>query len=387
MHTQLSLILVAIATLSLLVTLLAHGAAHLLLSRRKPPGRSTPAVSILKPLKGLDEGLHENLTSLARQRYPKFELLFGAEDPDDPALLIAAQVKRENPQTAISIWVCGGRRGLNPKVNSLAQLAERALHPVLLISDSNVRAGPDYLRDTADELADPQVGLVTNILVGTGECTLGARLENLHLNTWVVAATSLPRVLAGRACVVGKSMLFRRADLEKLGGFSSVRNVLAEDYLLGRKFELAGFRVALSTHLLPTVNERWTLHRLQNRHLRWAQMRRRVAPAAFLGEALLNPIPIVALAAAADHSFLGAAAACSAVKLLSDALLHSRVRGRWPTLIELALLPLKDGLVAALWLVAAFRRRLSWRGNEFLVGAGSVLTTQQGALEPQQEAA
>jgi len=389
---QPGLVLVAIATLSLLVTLLSHASAHLLLSRRKPHGRSTPAVSILKPLKGLDEGLHENLTSLAHQEYPKFELLFGAEDPDDPALLIAEQVRRENPGVAISIWVCAAQRGLNPKVSNLSQLAERALHPVLLISDSNVRVGSGYLRDTADELADPRVGLVTNMLVGIGERSLAARLENLHLNTWVIAATSLPRVLAGRACVIGKSMLFRKVDLELLGGFAGVRDVLAEDYVLGRKFELAGFKVALSTHLVPTVNEEWTLTRLLNRHLRWGQMRRRVAPAAFLGEALLNPLPLVAAAAAVDHTCLGAAAACTLVKLSCDALLHSRVRGRFPTLLELFLLPLKDLLMATLWLVAGFRRKLSWRGNELFLSAGSVLSCEQtgaqtGDLEPQQEAA
>lgn len=387
MAHELSVLLLAIAVVSLFVTLCGHAAALKLLARKRTPGRATARISILKPLKGLDEGLHENLTSLARQRYPEFEMLLGAEDADDPALLIAEQVKRENPTVAISVWVCGGRRGLNPKVGNLAQLAERARHPVLLISDSNVRVGPEYLRETASELVDPRVGLVTNILVGTGGRSLGAQLENLHLNTWVLAATALPRVVANRACVIGKSMLFRKVDLETLGGFASVRDVLAEDYVLGRKFELAGFKVALSRHLVPTVNQGWPLERFLNRHLRWGQMRRRVAPAAFFAEALLNPIPLFALAALANRSFLGVAAASSLLKVFADALLHSRVRNLRVTGTELLLVPIKDLLIAGLWLLAGVRRRLSWRGNELTIHAGSVLQLAETEAPLQQEAA
>src|SRR3989442_4593131 len=146
----------------------------------------------------------------------------------------------------------------------------------------------------AAEMADPAVGLVTNIVVGEG-AGLGAMLERLHLNSFVVAATSLARVAAGRACVIGKSMLLRRSDLERLGGLYEVRNLPAEDFAIGRMYEVAGFRVALSPYLVRCVNDGWTVERFLNRHLRWAQMRRRIAPGAYLGELLLNAESWVAI--------------------------------------------------------------------------------------------
>src|SRR5262249_43957636 len=132
------------------------------------------------------------------------------------------------------------------------------------------------------------------------ESGLGATLENLQLSSFVAAAASIARVVAGRACVIGKSMLFRRRDLEDLGGFAAVRNVLAEDYLIGRSFELAGGKVALSPCLLTAVHRGWTVRRFANRHVRWAQMRRRLSVPAYAGELLLNPVPWIALAAGAQ---------------------------------------------------------------------------------------
>src|SRR5204863_4203424 len=194
------------------------------------------------------------------------------------------------------------------------------------------------------ELADPAVGLVTNVVVGEGS-GLGALLETLHLNSFVAAATSLARVAGGRACVIGKSMLLRRSDLDRLGGLREVRNVLAEDFVIGRLYELAGYRVALSPCLVRCVNDGWTVERFLNRHVRWAQMRRRISPFAYLAELLLNPILWIALATLSlwatgpgrDVRFVAIAAAGIAVKCASDALLGRRLLGRLPRLLEILL--------------------------------------------------
>jgi ceramide glucosyltransferase len=239
--------LVLLAPISLAITLIAHLTAFLLLSpSRKRRIGPTPPITVLKPLKGAEDGLYDNLASLARQDYPDYEILIGADDPLDPALEVARQVQADHPEARIHL--CAGSRhlGLNPKVNLLAALSDRAEHDHLLISDSNVRVEPGYLRDTAAELADPAVGLVTNVLVGEDADRLGGVLECLHLNSFVASAASFARVVGRRVCVIGKSMLFRKRDLDRLGGFWAVRNVLAEDYVIGRSFELAGYKVALS---------------------------------------------------------------------------------------------------------------------------------------------
>ncbi len=267
------------------------------------------------------------------------------------------------------------------------------------ISDSNVRVASGYLRGTAAELADPEVGLVTNVLVGEEADRLGGVLECLHLNSFVASAASFARVVGRRACVIGKSMLFRKSDLDRLGGFWAVRNVLAEDYVIGRSFELAGYKVALSPWLVSTVNRGWTAERFANRHVRWAQMRRRLSLPAYLGELLLNPVLWIALAFCAlaatrpglDLRLLavGAVAVAVAVKCASDALLSRKLSGEMPPLGHVLLIPLKDLMMAAIWLVGAFRRTVNWRGNLLRIEQGSRLVAHQadGFEQPLEELA
>lgn len=363
-------LLVTVALVSLGATLLTYATVFRCL-RRRAAGAPCPPVSILKPLKGHDDGLFGNLASFAELDYPRFEILFGVEDPDDPAVGVARRVQRAYPHVDIRVVLGAPAIGLNPKVNNLASLSRGARYPFWLISDSNTRVRRRYLRETVASFGDPEVGLVTSVFAGTGEASAGALLENLHLNSFVASGMCGRQTALGRALVIGKSMLFRRRDLEALGGWESVADILAEDYVLGLRFAEAGFKVATSRHVIETRNERWGVRRFLNRHVRWSQIRRRIAPVAYFFEPLLNPVLWAALLLAAGRPWL--ALSITLAKIAADDVLAWRLRGHGYRWRHLAWIPLKDLVVAALWLVGAFRRRVWWRGNVLRIGPGTRL--------------
>ncbi len=384
-----------LTSFALAMTLATHLSVLRVHARGRAPKRGpTPPVSVLKPLCGVDEGLYENLVSLARQEYPDFELVLGAEDPRDPALSVAGALRRDFPNLKLQIVFGMPAVGMNPKVSNLTALSQRAHHDVQLISDSNVRPDPDYLRTLVAELADPGVGLVSSVLSGTGGKSLGARLENLHLATYVARAVCGAEVLAAHPCVIGKSMLFRKSDLTRVGGFELVRDVLAEDYVLGQAFRRAGLRVALSAHVLRTVNVRRSVGQFAARHLRWAQMRRRLAARLYWGEPLLYPGPLltallVLLALGAELPFVSSnrlaelAVLALIAKYASDAWLIRVINGTFPRASELPLLLLKDIGMWGVWLVGALKRRVMWRGHAMLIGEGSRLYPARQPTPPE----
>jgi ceramide glucosyltransferase len=377
-------LLLALGASALVLTAATH-AAVLIVRRRRSGVSPLPSISVLKPVKGNEPGLYENLRALAEQDYPSFELVIGAEDPADAALPVARRLQRDFPHVRIRV-VAGARPlGCNAKVTNLSMLSEYAEHDWVLVSDSSVRPERGYLRALAAELADPRVGLVTSTLVGVGGEGIGAALDNLLLNTMAVRAISAAELFAGHPCVIGKSMLFRLSELKRLGGFGAVSDVLAEDYVLGQMFHRAGLRVALSAHALPTLSAQRTLADFCSRHLRWAQMRRHLAPVYWF-EPLLTPLPWLsgAVVAAAmgngplqPETVLTLAAAGLCLRLVSDAHLQRLLTGRRLDAEGVLLSLLKDAVLLAVWVLAVFRRRVSWRGNDFVIGPGSRLQPAQ----------
>ncbi len=338
-------------------------------TRARKSADHTPPVTIFKPLKGLDEELELNLRSFFQLDYPSFQLLFCVADAIDPAIEVVQKLQREFPDHDSQLIVGCPAFGLNPKVESLAAMERHRKHDVILISDSNVRVRPSYLRETASDLADPGVGLVTNLFAGVGEVHASAVLENLQLNGYIAGGVAAAAV-CGATCVVGKSMLMPVRALESIGGFAAIRNVLAEDQVIGVRLRKAGYSIRLSHHVVENVNRQRSFRWFLNRHSRWFKIRRQMALPTFLLEPAANLTTVGLVWAFSGDSGLawGGLLFLIGLGMARDAIQARRLRGTFPKVRHLLYSPVKDILMLPLWFDAIMNRRVWWRGHRFLVG-------------------
>ena len=281
-----NLLLGLVAIVAVASTLLSMVSLLWVTRRRRKLADHTPPVTIFKPLKGLDEELEENLRSFFQLDYPTYQLLFCVADADDPAIAVVQKLLAEFPDHDAQLVVGCPAFGLNPKVESLAAMDRYRKHDVILISDSNVRVRPSYLRETACYLAEPGVGLVTNLFAGVGESALRRGAWRTSSSTGSspagVALASVLRV----TCVVGKSMLMPVRVLEAIGGFAARPQPAGR----GPGDRRAGPQGGLLDPAEPPRHRerqppprasRWFL----NRHSRWYKIRRQMALARLHGRA------------------------------------------------------------------------------------------------------
>src|SRR5579863_9568102 len=236
------------------------------------PAQTFPPVSILKPLKGVDPEIYQSFRSHCLQDYPDYEIIFGVSDPNDPAVASVRQLQNEFPARSIRLIVCPNILGANVKVSNLAQMVAEARHQHLLVNDSDIRVESDYLRRVMAPLANPQVGMVTCLYRGVAAATLGSRIESLGISADFCAGVLAARQLeGGLGFGLGSTMVFRRADLKKIGGFESFADYLADDYELGRRIAGLGFQVKLSEVVVETNLPAYSVPEFLSHQLRWAR--------------------------------------------------------------------------------------------------------------------
>lgn len=333
----------------------------------------TPPVSILKPIKGVDADAYECLLSFVRQDYPTYEVLIGVLDPHDPAVGLAARLQREHPDRVR--LVIAEPIGYNNKVSILHALAAQARHPILVVADSDMRVGPDYLRRVVAPLEDPSVALVTCAYVGDKALTLTARLEALYMG-----ATFLPMVMVARRYLnmrfaTGATDAFRAADLERIGGFRALADYLADDFQLGHQLSQGGQRVVLSDYIPRAVLGKTSFRDQWHREVRWARCNRVSRPLEYPALLVTLAVPL-ALVLALVKGF----AAPFAWILIASLLIRwwvawqvSGYTGDRETRRNLHLLPLRDGLTAAVWVAGGVGSSIQWRGERYSLRRGGRL--------------
>jgi ceramide glucosyltransferase len=322
------------------------------------------------------------------QDYPEYEIIFALQDHNDPAYKIARKIKDKYPETHISIIVEKCEAGLNPKVNNLIPAYKTSVHDYVLISDSNIMVDKNYLKEIVKYMEDPDVGVVSNIIKGIGGNTIGSIFENLHLNSFIMGGVCFLNRFLKMPCVVGKSMLMRKNDLEAIGGFEAVKDVLAEDYVIGERIYKMGKKVVLSSYAINNVNEYWGIRRFLNRHTRWGKLRWRLGGIKYISELIVNPvfmsfIPIMLLGISRmTVSFILFTAF---IKIIGDLYLKKTINSNSNPLVYL-LSPVKDIIIGFIWFVPMLSRSVVWRGNRYRIGKDSMLSPCPATLGTQKVA-
>jgi ceramide glucosyltransferase len=344
-----------------------------------------PPVSILKPLKGIDPEIYESFRSHCLQHHPEYEIIFGVSDANDPAVESVRQLQREFPQREIRVVVCPQMLGANVKVSNLVQMLSDARYEHLIVNDSDIRVQPDYLRRIIAPLANEKVGLVTCLYRGEPTATLGSRLESLGISTDFCAGVLVARQLEGGIRFgLGSTLAFRRADLERIGGFESFVDYLADDYQLGKRIADLGRSVELSHVVVATHLPAYTLREFFAHQLRWARGVRNSRPGGYFGLVftfgiLWSCLAMVASGAAAWAWLLLTSAFVlrfAVAIVVGKKVLHDRklIRNLW-------LLPIRDLIAVAVWIVSFGGQTVIWRGDRFQLKDGKLSRTGPQSLE------
>jgi ceramide glucosyltransferase len=339
--------------------------------------QALPPVSILKPLKGTDPDIYESFRSHCLQDYPEYEIIFGVSDPGDPAVDSVQQLQQEFPDRRIRLVVSPNKLGANLKVSNLEQMLQDARYQHLLVNDSDIRVESDYLRRVIAPLVDQRVGMVTCLYRGVAASTFGSQLESLGISTDFCAGVLVARQLEGGLRFgLGSTLAFRRTELERIGGFGSIIDFLADDYELGRRIAHLGLQVLLSDVVVETHLPAYDLRGFLAHQLRWARGVRDSRAGGYIGLASTYGLMWGLLVVLASRAALWSWAVLGATALLRLAMalaVGSGVLRDRRLLRHLWLLPVRDLVAVAVWVASFAGHTVTWRGDRFELKNGRLI--------------
>lgn len=343
--------------------------------RPSPMASSSPAVTILKPLHGAEPHLYENLASFCRQDYSgPIQIIFGVQDPADPAAVIVRRLIVDFPETDLSLVVDTRQHGANRKVANLVNMSDIIRHDVLVVADSDMMVPADYLGRVVGALEEPGIGLATCLYRGASDPGLRAGLASMAIDYHF-----LPSVLVGlglglaRPCF-GSTIALSREMLERIGGFRAFADHLADDNAIGEAVRRAGAKVAIPSLIVAHACPKKKLWELLRQELRWARTIRSINPLGFFGSLVAHPLPFVLLAVLLGD-FDGFAVAMIGGILLCRLMLQREVDlaidatvSRW------RLGPLRDLMSFLVFVASFFVTAVSWRGHRYRVHSDGTLS-------------
>jgi ceramide glucosyltransferase len=335
-----------------------------------------PPASILKSLKGLDPHMYSAFRSHCLLDYPEYEVLFGVSDTNDPALALVEKLREEFPQAKLRVVHCPQALGPNGKVSNLAQMMPQARYGHIIINDSDILVPRDYLQRVLGPLAQPGVGMVTALYRGLAARTLGSKLEALGLSTDFSGGVLVARALEGGVrFALGATIATTKTVLHEIGGLEPLADYLGDDYELGARAAATGYQVRLANIVVETALPDYSFREFWAHQLRWARNVKDRRGAQYFGLivnfGLIWAVLAVVAAPRAWWTWL-ALAVTAALRLTSAVVVGRGVLADSQVLRELWLLPLRDLVAMAVWLVSYFGDEVEWRGMRFRLRHGKL---------------
>jgi ceramide glucosyltransferase len=347
------------------------------------PKASLPPVTIFKPVHGMEEQLAANLESFFQQDYPDYEIIFGARDLENPAAQIAEQVRARYSKIPSRMILSGAPEWPSAKVFSLDKMIAASSRSYFIISDSDVRVAPDFLRNTIPPLLDTKVGLVTCMYRGIPARDFWSTLEALGLSVEMSSGVMVADMMEGMRFALGPAMAVRRDAIDAIGGISAVKDYYSDDFELGNRIWAREYEVVLSHHIVRNVLTSRSASRTLGDQLRWMKSTRYSRPAGHAGTGLTFAMPFGILGlisgAALGNWRLGAGLFVLAV---ANRMIQSIVVGwsiaRDPRAIWLCwLYPLRDLFGFVAWMLSYLSRDFFWRGEMYRFGKGGKIAPLQ----------
>lgn len=346
------------------------------------PLATWPAVTILKPVHGLEKNLRENLRSTCMQEYPKFQVVFSVQKCDDPAIPLLSEIRQEFGSELVTVAVENLRLGTNGKINNMAGGLRCARHDILVISDSDVQLRPDYLKTIVAPLADPRIGCVCTLYKATHAKSWYEKLELLSLNADFMPSVIFAHVTGASNFCLGASAALHRSVLDEIGGLDALADYLVEDYEMGRRIWASGKKIAVLPYLVDTMVDLKHPSQWWNHQVYWDQNTRAARPGAFFATVLIRSVPfalLYALAREFDQTGIVVLAGASLVRFITAALIMGWALRDGEGLRNVPLLIFRDLAALASWLLAFTKRTTVWRGAQFTLTRDGRLV----AREPQ----
>jgi ceramide glucosyltransferase len=339
-----------------------------------------PPASIVKPVRGLDREVYENFASFCRLDYPEYEVLFAVSGTDDPVCAVIEKLRADFPACCIRLITKVPHIGTNDKVNNLCQLAQNAKYDLLVMSDSDVRVEPDYLKQVIAPFADPEVGAVTAFYKSLSAGNLASNLDALGMYMDSAPAALVAKKMEGNMrFAFGWTMATSKRHLAEIGGWEQMANFHSDDFELGNRIARSGHRIELMKKPVSMVFPKETLSEHFRRELRWSIGLRSVRPLGYWGLLFTHGLPWALLAAATAVSIGSIQLAFSylaAYMILRVGLTWTT--GKWglgdrQLLKILWLVPLRDALSFIIWISGFFTNKITWRGLTYHVKHGQLI--------------